>query len=124
VLATVALCIDVHRIVMCQPQRITLLAFNIHDGWRHSREQNLSEFQRRCMVRKLPSILQFTAYLYNFHQSVFRAVVPYRDYEEFVEDEQHRSAISSPKVNSALNVSYRMHLSSCFMVVTKVPPEC
>jgi hypothetical protein len=49
--------------------------------------------------------LQFIAYLYNFHQSLFCAVIPYRQYEEFAEGEQHRAAISSSTVNSHLNVS-------------------
>lgn len=68
-------------------QKVTTLAFSIHDGV-YRDECELSKSQQYHAVRKLPSALEYFAYMLHFQGLLAGPLVFYRDYIEFVEGYQ------------------------------------
>lgn len=65
-------------------QKVTTLAFSIHDGVSRD-ECELSKSQQYHAVRKLPSALEYFAYMLHFQGLLAGPLVFYRDYIEFIE---------------------------------------
>lgn len=65
-------------------QKVTTLAFSIHDGVSRD-ERELSKTQQYHAVRKLPSALEYFAYMLHFQGLLAGPLVFYRDYIEFIE---------------------------------------
>lgn len=91
---------------MSQTQRLTYLAFNLYDGWKHSKGQQLTDLQDKYKLLKMPSKLQLLGYLYNFHQSVFGPAIPMVEYVEFMECPKYQAALQSPATSAALLVGF------------------
>lgn len=65
-------------------QKVTSLAFSIHDGV--SRDDcDLTKSQQYHAVRKLPSPLEYFSYMLHFQGILAGPIVFYRDYIEFIE---------------------------------------
>lgn len=76
--------LDVTGPLMIITQKVTNLAFNIHDG----RSRNMKDLTRRqetYAVRKMPSILEYYSYVLDFHVILSGPVIFYTDYIEFIE---------------------------------------
>lgn len=72
------------RPLMIITQKVTTLAFSIHDGV-YRNEAELSKSQQYHAVRKLPSALEYFAYVLHFQGLMAGPLVFYRDYIEFIE---------------------------------------
>lgn len=68
-------------------QKVTTLAFSIHDGV-YRDECELSKSQQYHAVRKLPSALEYFAFMLHFQGLLAGPLVFYRDYIEFIEGYQ------------------------------------
>lgn len=76
--------LDITGPLMVITQKVTLLTFSIHDGL--TRDANeLSKQQQFYAVRKLPSALEFFAYVLHFQSLMAGPLVVYKDYIEFIE---------------------------------------
>ena len=70
---------------MLTTQRLTSLAFFYHDGTKNYEE--LTEEQKKMMIRKLPSFLEFVGYAFNFQTVLIGPLVFYNDYKDFITGE-------------------------------------
>lgn len=76
--------LDITGPLMIITQKVTSLAFSIHDGF--SREmKDLTESQQQHAIRKLPSALEFFSYTLHFQGLMAGPLVFYKDYIEFIE---------------------------------------
>lgn len=76
--------LDITGPLMIITQKVTLLAFSIHDGIARNTNE-LTKSQQFNAVRKLPSTLEFFAYVWHFQGLMAGPMVMYRDYIEFIE---------------------------------------
>ncbi|XP_058466421.1 lysophospholipid acyltransferase 6 isoform X2 [Malaya genurostris] len=76
--------LDITGPLMIITQKVTSLAFSIHDGF--TREINdLTDSQQQHAIRKLPSALEFFSYTLHFQGLMAGPLVFYKDYIEFIE---------------------------------------
>lgn len=76
--------LDITGPLMIITQKVTLLAFSIHDGLARNTNE-LTKSQQFNAVRKLPSALEYFSYMWHFQSLMAGPLVMYRDYMEFVE---------------------------------------
>uniref|UniRef100_A0A182WIN8 Lysophospholipid acyltransferase 1 n=1 Tax=Anopheles minimus TaxID=112268 RepID=A0A182WIN8_9DIPT len=76
--------LDITGPLMIITQKVTSLAFSIHDGF--TREmKDLTQSQQQHAIRKLPSPLEFFSYTLHFQGLMAGPLVFYKDYIEFIE---------------------------------------
>ncbi|XP_052898653.1 lysophospholipid acyltransferase 6 [Anopheles moucheti] len=76
--------LDITGPLMIITQKVTSLAFSIHDGF--TREMNdLTQSQQQHAIRKLPSPLEFFSYTLHFQGLMAGPLVFYKDYIDFIE---------------------------------------
>ncbi|RWS04110.1 lysophospholipid acyltransferase 2-like protein [Dinothrombium tinctorium] len=76
--------VDITGPTMIAVQKVTSLAFSLHDGLARPQEQLTNE-QRKYSVRKIPSLLEFLSYIFQFQSLMCGPLVYYNDYIEFIE---------------------------------------
>ncbi|CAL1538713.1 unnamed protein product [Lymnaea stagnalis] len=76
--------LDITGPLMIQTQKLTSLAFALHDG-RYKDEARLSPDQREQAVRKLPNVLQYLSYMFYFHGIMVGPLTFYNDYIAFID---------------------------------------
>lgn len=76
--------LDITGPLMVITQKVTLLTFSIHDGFARN-ENELTTSQKFYAIRKLPSPLEFFAYVLHFQGLMAGPLVFYKDYTEFIE---------------------------------------
>jgi len=76
--------LDITGPLMIGTQKLTSLAFSIHDGI-YKTEDQLSEDQKKLAVKKRPNLLQFLSYLFYFHGILAGPLCFYSDYISFVD---------------------------------------
>ncbi|XP_052250365.1 lysophospholipid acyltransferase 1-like isoform X2 [Dreissena polymorpha] len=76
--------IDVSGPLMIITQKITSLAFSVHDG-RHGNKDKLSDLQKRYMISRPPSLLEYLSYLFYFQGVLVGPISFYADYQAFIE---------------------------------------
>lgn len=65
-------------------QKVTLLTFSIHDGL--ARDENaLTKSQKFYAIRKIPSTLEYFAYILQFQGLMAGPLIFYNDYVEFID---------------------------------------
>lgn len=79
--------LDITGPLMIITQKVTSLAFSIHDGLSRN-ENELTKSQQYHAVRKLPSALEFFSYVFHFQGLMAGPMVFYTDYIEFIEGAQ------------------------------------
>jgi lysophospholipid acyltransferase 1/2 len=92
--------LDITGPLMIITQKVTSLAFSIHDGVSRD-ERELSKSQQFHAVRKLPSALEYFSFLLHFQGLMAGPLVFYKDYIEFIEGYQILK--HTPSSNSNLN---------------------
>uniref|UniRef100_A0A1B0CWJ1 Uncharacterized protein n=2 Tax=Lutzomyia longipalpis TaxID=7200 RepID=A0A1B0CWJ1_LUTLO len=98
--------LDITGPLMIITQKVTSLAFSIHDGF--TREQKeLTKSQQYHAVKKLPSALEFFSYALHFQGILAGPIVFYRDYMEFIEG--YHILKHAPGTTSAINRSNIVH---------------
>ncbi|KXJ80016.1 hypothetical protein RP20_CCG027219 [Aedes albopictus] len=76
--------LDITGPLMIITQKVTSLAFSIHDGF--TREmKDLTRSQQEHAIRKLPSALEFFSYTLHFQGLMAGPLVFYKDYIDFIE---------------------------------------
>lgn len=76
--------LDITGSLMIITQKVTTLAFSIHDGLSRD-DHELTKSQRYHAVQKIPSVLEYFAYVLHFQGLMAGPVVLYKDYIEFIE---------------------------------------
>ncbi|KAG9268480.1 membrane-bound O-acyltransferase domain-containing protein 2-like [Astyanax mexicanus] len=86
--------------MMVITQKITSLAFEIHDGLT-KKEEHLKPSQKYLAVRKMPSLLEYLSYNCNFLGILAGPTCSYNDYIAFIEGTgyQHKHLESNGKEN-------------------------
>lgn len=77
--------IDITGPLMIITQKVISVAFSLHDGFVRSNNKDLSKSQQYHMIEKVPSPLEYFAYMLNFQSLMAGPLVFYRDYIEFIE---------------------------------------
>lgn len=76
--------IDITGPLMIITQKVTSLAFSLHDGLSKDDDQ-LTKSQQFHAIRKIPSPLEFFSYTLHFQGLMVGPLVFYRDYIDFIE---------------------------------------
>lgn len=76
--------LDITGPLMIITQKVTLLTFSIHDGFVRD-EAELTKSQKFHAVRKVPSALEYFAYVLHFQGLMCGPMVVYKDYIEFID---------------------------------------
>lgn len=76
--------IDITGPLMIITQKVISLAFSIHDGFQREKTQ-LTKSQQYHMIEKVPTPLEYFAFMLNFPSLMAGPLILYRDYIEFAE---------------------------------------
>nr|KAI8732524.1 membrane-bound O-acyltransferase domain-containing protein 2 [Biomphalaria glabrata] len=90
--------LDITGPLMIQTQKLTSLAFALHDG-RYKDEKELSHDQKSQAVKKLPDLLEYLSYMFYFHGIMVGPLTFFNDYIAFIEEKDvtNKSEQSSMK---------------------------
>ncbi|XP_061401273.1 lysophospholipid acyltransferase 6 [Musca vetustissima] len=88
--------LDITGPLMIITQKVTSLAFSIHDGFVRQ-TKDLTKAQQYHAVKKLPTALEYFSYVLNFQGLMAGPLVFYKDYIDFIEGYNLRPAASSDK---------------------------
>lgn len=75
--------------MMIITQKITSLAFEIHDGM-FRKNEDLTPSQRCLAVRRMPSLLEYLSYNCNFMGILAGPLCSYKDYINFIEGRSYQ----------------------------------
>uniref|UniRef100_A0A8C6QIY1 Membrane bound O-acyltransferase domain containing 2 n=1 Tax=Nannospalax galili TaxID=1026970 RepID=A0A8C6QIY1_NANGA len=75
---------SMHNPMMIITQKITSLAYEIHDGM-FRKDEELTPSQRGLAVRRMPSLLEYVSYTCNFMGILAGPLCSYKDYITFIE---------------------------------------
>ncbi|XP_010620974.1 lysophospholipid acyltransferase 2 isoform X1 [Fukomys damarensis] len=87
--------------MMIITQKITSLAYEIHDGM-FRKEEDLTPSQRGLAVRRMPSLLEYVSYTCNFMGILAGPLCSYKDYITFIEGRAYHRAQSGPNQKEAV----------------------
>ncbi|XP_076620237.1 lysophospholipid acyltransferase 6 [Colletes latitarsis] len=76
--------LDITGPLMVITQKVTSLAYSIHDGLIR-REEELTPSQLKQAVKKMPSTLEYFSYVFHFQALMAGPVILYRDYIDFIQ---------------------------------------
>ncbi|XP_054707299.1 lysophospholipid acyltransferase 6-like [Uloborus diversus] len=85
--------VDVTGPMMITTQKVSSLAFSLHDGLCQNEEKMTPE-QRRHAVRHVPSVLEFFSYIFHFQALMCGPLIFYNDYVDFVEGRNYEKNAS------------------------------
>lgn len=82
------------RPIMVLVQKVTTVAFGLHDGQYRAKkkDETLSEDQKFHSLTRIPSPLEYAAYILNFQTVICGPLVYYADWVEFVDGSKLRKA--------------------------------
>ncbi|KAL3078972.1 hypothetical protein niasHS_014754 [Heterodera schachtii] len=89
--------LDVTGPMMIMVQKVTVLAFSLHDGSKKSEE--LSRILSKESLSKVPPILNFLAYTFQFQTVLTGPMVFYSEFMEFVSGENFSKALKKVDAN-------------------------
>lgn len=85
-------------------QKVTSLAFSIHDGLARD-ENELTKDQKYHAVHRIPTALEFFSYTFHFQGLMAGPVVFYRDYVDFIDGKQMLKFTPSSTVRLAKDLT-------------------
>lgn len=94
--------LDITGPLMIITQKVTSLAFSIHDGFARETKE-LTKSQQYHVLQKVPSPLEFFSYVFHFQGIMAGPFVFYRDYIEFIEGQHFLKRAN-------VNVSFWLYL--------------
>ncbi|XP_023602931.1 lysophospholipid acyltransferase 2 [Myotis lucifugus] len=112
--------------MMIMTQKITSLAYEIHDGM-FRKDEDLTPSQRDLAVRRMPSLLEYLSYNCNFMGILAGPLCSYKDYITFIEGRSYHvprsgedgrkappcgGAEPSPNVRAGGSTSFKMFLDN------------
>lgn len=80
--------LDVTGPLMIMVQKVTALAYSIHDGTVPDDKLTADQREQRCI--KVPTLLEFYSYMFYFHGIMVGPLCFYADYKRFVEGRNYR----------------------------------
>ncbi|KYO32965.1 lysophospholipid acyltransferase 2 [Alligator mississippiensis] len=89
--------------MMIITQKITSLAFEIHDGM-FRKEEELTPSQRCLAVRRMPSLLEYLSYNCNFMGILAGPLCSYKDYITFIEGRSYQ--LQHSEANGKEDIKY------------------
>lgn len=81
--------LDITGPAMIGVQKITSLAFSLHDGGAR-KEEDLTMEQKKYAVRRRPSLLEYFSYLFAFQTLMCGPLIYYNDYVDFITEENFK----------------------------------
>ncbi|XP_032777415.2 lysophospholipid acyltransferase 1 [Daphnia magna] len=75
--------LDISGPLMVLTQKVTSLAFSLHDGLARKPE-DLTPFQKQQLIRKVPNPLEYYSYVFHFHAVMVGPTVLFADYTDFI----------------------------------------
>ncbi|RCN35771.1 MBOAT family protein [Ancylostoma caninum] len=97
--------LDITGPMMVAVQKITTVAFSLHDG-RVKKKEELTELQKREAIVELPSLSEYVSFIFNFQTALTGPVNFYSDYLAFI-DGVHVVRTKDGKEPSAVGASMR-----------------
>ncbi|XP_003701761.2 lysophospholipid acyltransferase 6 isoform X2 [Megachile rotundata] len=88
--------LDITGPLMVITQKVTSLAYNVHDGLIRS-EKELTPTQRHQAVKQMPTPLEYFSFVFHFQALMAGPVIYYRDYMDFI----HGRNLSKPRPSTA-----------------------
>ncbi|KAK7867959.1 hypothetical protein R5R35_005301 [Gryllus longicercus] len=76
--------LDITGPLMVITQKVTSLAFSLHDGLTRQ-EEELTANQKYHMIKKMPTALEYFSYMFHFQALMCGPVLFYRDYIDFID---------------------------------------
>lgn len=111
--------IDVTGPMMVAVQKVTVIAFSLHDG-RVKKSEELNEIQKREALKSVPSLLDFLSYVFHFQAVLTGPLCFYTDYMSWIDGtaaigkdgkiEKPWRAVSSKLLQSAIFLSLYVYL--------------
>lgn len=111
--------LDITGPLMVITQKVTSLAYNVHDGLIRS-EKELTPTQRHQAVKQMPTLLEYFSFVFHFQALMAGPVIYYRDYMDFIHGRNMSKPRSSTDNGQASNDrNGRVQLPSPTWVVIK-----
>lgn len=68
-------------------QKITLIAFSLHDGWLIDTTTNqiINHERKKYSIRQKPSLLQYCSYVFDFQTILCGPMIFYNDYHDYLD---------------------------------------
>ncbi|XP_064409556.1 lysophospholipid acyltransferase 1 isoform X1 [Latimeria chalumnae] len=118
---------NIHSPLMIVTQKVTTLAFQLHDGIGQKAEEPTPE-QRKLAVKARPSLLEYLSYHFNFMSILAGPCSNYKDYIDFIEGRHISTKLSEvnwkqkgydklPEPSPLGVVVYKMFLSLVSLVL-------
>jgi len=79
--------LDISGPLMILTQKVTSLAFSLHDGVAR-KEEDLTPFQKQQVIRKCPNPLEYYSYVLHFHAVMVGPTILFADYIDFINGNQ------------------------------------
>ncbi|XP_076287832.1 lysophospholipid acyltransferase 6 isoform X2 [Lasioglossum baleicum] len=113
--------LDITGPLMVITQKVTSLAYSIHDGLTQS-EEDLTPTQRHQAVKKMPTTLEYFSYVFHFQALLAGPVILYHDYIDFIQG--HKLTAPKPLTGCDKNSGHYSEIvlepSPVLVVVKKV----
>ncbi|KAJ8981426.1 hypothetical protein NQ317_015628 [Molorchus minor] len=107
--------LDISGPLMVITQKVTSLAFSLHDGL-SKKEEDLTKLQKEHVIYKMPSSLEYFSYMLMFPSIMAGPIIFYKDYIEFIQG----NAYNIPQNNSVNDNTVTYEPSPARAVVEKV----
>nr|CAD7578419.1 unnamed protein product [Timema californicum] len=106
--------------LMVITQKVTSLAFSLHDGLTRQ-EDELTANQKYHVVKKMPTLLEYFSFMFHFQALMCGPVVFYRDYMDFIDGTNFlkHAPSSSGKLDNNSNSRKVVFEPSPYLVVFK-----
>ncbi|XP_042905740.1 lysophospholipid acyltransferase 6 isoform X2 [Parasteatoda tepidariorum] len=109
--------VDVTGPLMISTQKVSSLAFSLHDGLTES-DGNLSPEQKRRAVRHVPTVLEYYSYIFHFQALMCGPLIFYNDYLDFVEG---KTCVKNTSPNMIVLRKVLVSIFCALFLVTIVP---
>ncbi|KAH9526004.1 Lysophospholipid acyltransferase 1 [Dermatophagoides farinae] len=78
---------DISAPIMILVQKITLIAFSLHDGWLIDTTTNqiINHERKKYSIRQKPSLLQYCSYVFDFQTILCGPMIFYNDYHDYLD---------------------------------------
>ncbi|XP_046834459.1 lysophospholipid acyltransferase 6 [Vespa crabro] len=86
--------LDITGPLMVITQKVTSLAYSIHDGLARKKE-DLTPLQQQQAVYKMPTMTEYFSYVFHFQALMAGPVIFYRDYIDFIQGDHFKHATKS-----------------------------
>lgn len=114
--------LDVTGPLMVITQKVTSLAFSLHDGLTR-KEEEMTTYQKYHAVRNFPTALEYFSYVFHFHTLMAGPALFYKDYIDFIHGHNFKLHPVNPNNQFDSNFNSRkvvLEPSSTLVAVKKI----